>query len=39
MRFKSASYTYSESAGEAVVEVVLTGQLAADVVVLVQGGM
>ena len=39
MSFKKDQYSYMESDGEAVVEVILTGQTAVDVVVLVQGGM
>ena len=37
--FKTDQYSYLESDGEAVVEVVLTGQTAVDVIVSVEGGM
>ena len=39
MSFKNDNYNYEESDGQAVVEVVLTGQTAVDVVVSVMGGM
>ena len=39
MSFKSDQYTYNEDSGTAVVEVVLTGQTAVDMVVSVEGGM
>ena len=39
MSFKSDSYSYKESDGQADVEVVLTGQSAVDVVVSVTGGI
>ena len=39
MSFTSNHYTYNENDGMAVVEVVLTGETARDVVVSVKGGM
>ena len=39
MSFKNDNYNYEESDGQAVVEVVLTGQTAVDVTVSITGGI
>ena len=36
--FKTDRYTYQETEGQAVVEIILTGRTEVDVVVLVMGG-